>query len=336
MKKLVVISATLAVVAVALYSLRPQPVADPPPAPAPANTRTLQTSASDQQPPEDMSTPPPVKTPSLASPAQRAPTSETRPQPTANAQPEDERKQLAACRVMWDRKRKREQAAHDAETKDQAWAYPMEQKLREYLTRGFQTIPVEVTLVDCKTTFCDIRAQGFSKENSAEFNRVVEKIRDESWNVFSGMSMSLEEEGDKFIYIAEVRLQQSYENAGERPEEQAQNDDCMRLSGRQAQRQRAVHDSESKDTSWSGPMEQLLRDHIVRQMAKHPIEALEVDCRTSFCRVKAKGAVQDSLLALQKVIYEMASEPWANLRSGEAGSSGYGDRWTADFMLYRQ
>jgi hypothetical protein len=30
------------------------------------------------------------------------------------------------------------------------------------------------------------------------------------------------------------------------------------------------------------------------------------------------------------------SEPWANLRGGDGGSSGYGDMWTADYTMHRR
>jgi len=76
----------------------------------------------------------------------------------------EEQQQLAACDAAWQRKTKGEQAARDAESKDPAWAYRMEQKLREYTARRFQTIPIDVTSIDCKTTFCELKAQSFSPE----------------------------------------------------------------------------------------------------------------------------------------------------------------------------
>jgi hypothetical protein len=321
MKKLVVVGAALVVLAVALYSLRPQSVTAPAPAtPAHTDARALQTSAGDEQPSED---------------TELAPTDDVLFKSDA-ALPEDERKLLAECRALWERQHTRQLAARAAEAKDQAWAYPMEQKLREYLTRRFQTIPVEVILVECKTSYCDIRARGFSEETSADFNRVVGEVPQQAWNDFSGTSMWAEEEPGKLTFIAELHRTQPYEKAVERTGEQARSDACMALTSRRSQREQAARDSQPTDASWSDQMEPLLRDHIVRQMAKHPIEGLEVDCRTSFCRIKAKGDAKDSLNALRKVVLDMASEPWANLRKGEAGSSGYGDSWTADFTLYRQ
>src|SRR6185369_8379023 len=49
-------------------------------------------------------------------------------------------------------------AALHAEPKDPAWAYPMEQKLREYLTQKLQSGEVEVIGIECRTSFCEIKA----------------------------------------------------------------------------------------------------------------------------------------------------------------------------------
>ena len=94
--------------------------------------------------------------------------------------------------------------------------------------------------------------------------------------------------------------------------------------------------SETKDSGWADQMEQLLRMHFATQLTKHPVEQLEIICRTSFCKIKAMGKSNDALLALQKAMAAVESEPWANLRGGESGTSGYGDSWKADFTLIRR
>jgi hypothetical protein len=82
-------------------------------------------------------------------------------------------------------------------------------------------------------------------------------------------------------------------------------------------------------------MEQLLRMHLAAQLSKHAVE-LDISCKTTFCGIKAKGQSDDALLALQKAMTAIDSEPWANLRNGGGGITGYGDRWTADYMLHRR
>ncbi len=50
----------------------------------------------------------------------------------------------------------REQAARDAEPKDLAWAYAMEQKLRQFTMPRFQADEIDLTAIDCKTSFQDL------------------------------------------------------------------------------------------------------------------------------------------------------------------------------------
>jgi hypothetical protein len=76
--------------------------------------------------------------------------------------------------------------------------------------------------------------------------------------------------------------------------------------------------------------------YFTKELTRHPVERLEIICRTTFCQIKAEGMAPDAVLALQRATNGLQSEPWANLRSGEGGSSGYGDRWTAEFTLIRQ
>jgi hypothetical protein len=83
-------------------------------------------------------------------------------------------------------------------------------------------------------------------------------------------------------------------------------------------------------------MELLLRQHVTSGLVKHPVEQLRIDCRTTFCRIKASGTTRESLLAFQQVCRDAAAEPWANLRAGESGNSGYGDSWTSETTLYRR
>jgi hypothetical protein len=72
------------------------------------------------------------------------------------------------------------------------------------------------------------------------------------------------------------------------------------------------------------------------QMVKQPVERIDIDCRTTFCKIDAKGRTSDAYLAFQKVAQAVAGEPWANLRNGEGGGSSYGESWEQHYMLYRR
>lgn len=243
---------------------------------------------------------------------------------------------MARCRAMWERERKAEQAARAAETKDLAWAYRTEQKLHEYLSRRFQTTPIEVTAIDCRATFCEITGQSFVAESEGdnEFNLALQGVQQEPWSDFTGSSFSQSVDAGKVVYSGEVRRRQSYATASEQsesPEEIA----CMKLVSRQDQRERAVRDAEPRDHGWADPMEQLLRMHLAAQLSKHPVE-LDISCRTTLCRIKAKGQSNDALLAFQRAMMGVELEPWANMRSGQSGTAGYGDSWTADYTMHRR
>ena len=341
MKKLVVIGASLAALAVAVWLVRSQPAGDvstakssqpASPSPPPPAARESADLAEDAKPLEPVVLAPAVG-PARTTGARLAPIDEQRAQPTAAART-DEARQLAQCRARWARENTAQQVARASETKDAGWAYPTEQKLREYLSRRFKTIPIEVIGIDCRTTFCEIKAQGFVPEGAHEFQTALAEVGKESWNDFTGSSFSQTEEANP-VYTGEVSRRRSYASAyqgHDDPEQVA----CANLLGRQNQQQRAARDAEPRDTGWADQMEQLLRMHFATQLTKHPLEQLEIICRTSFCQIKAKGKSDAALIALQKTTAALESEPWAILGSGAGGSSGYGDYWTADFTLIRR
>ncbi len=110
-----------------------------------------------------------------------------------------EQRQQAACIALAERRLARERAILDAEPKDPSWAYSMEQTVREYMTRRLAASQTEVTGIDCKTTFCEIKAQGFAPEASAEFNEAMKAAPQASWNDFTEVYTSQSEESAKWL-----------------------------------------------------------------------------------------------------------------------------------------
>jgi hypothetical protein len=341
MKKLVAIGASLAAFAIAAWLVRSPSGGDAgttkspelaPALPAPRDRLESAEPSPAAKPAEPVALAA-ARESARAPSARRTPTDEPPSEPAA-AGPIDEAQQLAQCRALWERERKAEQAARAAEAKDSAWAYTTEQKLHEYLSRRFRTSPIEVTRIDCRATFCEITGQSFAPEGANEFSLALQGVQQESWSDFTGSSFSQSVEAGKAVYSGEVRRKQSYATAREQRETPEQSA-CMTLVGRRNQRERAARDAQPRDTGWADPMEQLLRMHLAAQLTRHPVE-LDITCRTTFCSIKAKGRSNDALLALQKAMMAVESEPWANLRNGEAGSTGNGDSWTADYTLHRR
>jgi hypothetical protein len=246
-----------------------------------------------------------------------------------------EQQERAACNALSERRLAREQAALDAEPKDAAWAYPMEQKLREYVTQTLVSGQLEVIGIDCRTTFCEIKALLLDPEGSTEFNNAISGARGKSWNDFTGIGTSPSEESGKTIYSGKLLRRQFQAKARDVPEEAQAEAACTARIIEKQDRERAARDAQPKDPTWAEPMEQLIRQYLTTQV-KQPVEQIDIDCRTSYCRINAKGRTNDAAMAFQKAAQAVADEPWANLRNGEGGGSGYGDSWEQHYVLYRR
>jgi hypothetical protein len=221
----------------------------------------------------------------------------------------------------------------------------MEQKLREFMTPQLQAKQIDLTAIECKTNFCEIRAETVGAELSEEFNKVMSAAREQPWSDFTGFAFSHDaDSGKQVLHYARLSRRQAKPTAREEPddmqtavvraEEQALTA-CSEQAYEQQERARAAQEAEPRDSSWADPMEQLLRQHIIGQLVKHPLDRLEINCKTTFCQLKATGRTKESQAAFQKVSQEVAAEPWADLRVGEGGSGSYGDIWRADVRLYR-
>lgn len=309
-----IVVAGIAIVALAIHFSRSAPTA-----PAPASARVQPQVSS-----HDAGT-----ATTNASAPRTAPAAESSA-PVAVPLTEDERQQ-ALCDEMWKRKTEREQAARDAESKDPAWAYQMEQKLREYTSARLQSSQVDV--IDCKTTFCEITTQDSGPDASADFNRAIDELAQDPSKGFTGTSVSHTEEAGKVIHVARVDRRPA--KIVNHPPLDKDQQACWDLSSRRAQQQFDAREAQPRDAGWADPMEQLLRQHIIGQLVKHPPDRLEINCKTTFCQIKATGRTKESQAAFQKVSQEVAAEPWADLRVGEGGSGSYGDIWRADVTLYR-
>jgi hypothetical protein len=212
----------------------------------------------------------------------------------------------------------------------------MEQKVREYMTRRLAASQTEVTGIDCKTTFCEIKAQGFAPEASNDFNAAMKAAPQSSWNDFAGMYTSESEESGKWLLYGQLRRKQFNVETPDRPEDARAEADCTARAIEQRRRERAARDAEPRDASWAGPTEQLLRQFFTTQLKKHPVEHIDISCKTTFCQVRAKGRTDASSVAFQKAAQAAAVEAGSDLRMAEGGISGYVDHWQQDYVLFRR
>jgi hypothetical protein len=247
-----------------------------------------------------------------------------------------EQRQRAACIALAERRQARERAILDAEPKDPIWAYSMEQKVREYMTRRLAASQSEVTGIDCKTTFCEIKAQGFAPEASGEFNAAMQAAPQASWNDFTEVYTSQSEESAKWLLYGQLRRKQFNAETRDPPEDAPAEAACAARAVEARRRELAARDAEPRDASWAGPTEQLLRQFFTKQLKKHPVEHLDISCKTTFCQVTAKGRTDASSVALEKAAQAAAVEAGSELRMCEGGISGYVDHWQQNYVLYRR
>jgi hypothetical protein len=247
-----------------------------------------------------------------------------------------EQRQQAACIALAERRHAREQAILEAEPKDPTWAYSMEQKVREYMTRRLAASQTEVTGIDCKTTFCEIKVQGFAPEARAEFDAAMKAAPQSSWNDFTGMYTSESEESGKWLLYGQLRRKQFDVEIRDPPEDVRAEAACTARAGEKRRRELAARDAEPRDASWAGPTEQLLRQFFTTQLKKHPVEDIDIRCKTTFCQVGAKGRTDDSSVAFQKAAEAAAVEAGSDLRMGEAAITGSVDHWQQNYVLYRR
>lgn len=75
--------------------------------------------------------------------------------------------------------------SHDpAEAKDPDWAYHTEQTLQQFLAKHPSAPQFDVLAIDCRTTYCDIRAAASSEAAWPVWQQVVYDITQQPWSEF--------------------------------------------------------------------------------------------------------------------------------------------------------
>jgi hypothetical protein len=265
-----------------------------------------------------------------ARPANASETPQASPAVTHEAQ------RQAACDAFWAHRSERVQLAHDAQGKDPAWAYSMEQRLSDYTTREFRASQIIVSGIDCKTTFCTLTAEGVVPETNREFERAMNHLRGLPWNDFYTMALSQREESGKMLYSAEVHRREPSSKTHEQLDEERTEAACGELLKRASDRQRAAQDAQPRDVSWAGPAEQRLREYFASPLVNQHFDKLEVTCKTTFCWVKASGLAFEAYSAFHKAAQEIAAKPWDDLESAGGQGSAERDIWTQEFQFDRR
>ena len=258
------------------------------------------------------------------------------------AAPMTDEQKLAACGAIMTRKAEHNSAMLAAEPKDPAWAYPMEQKLREFASRRFQVSEINVVAVDCRTYYCDIKAQTFDAEKTGkEFAEGIGALHEEAWSgEFNGSGSWYEEEEGRAFHVARLSRPRPAEVTGrmmrDDPREAPLLSECAAIREGQEQRWRATRDRQERDARWADPMEYRLREYLTAHLSKHPIDHLDIDCRKTFCRLQASGRTSESQAAFQKAAEDASKEWWANLWYAEVAGQAENGAWDGSVVLYRR
>jgi hypothetical protein len=76
----------------------------------------------------------------------------------------------------------RAQAAKDAEPKDAAWAYSMEQLMRQHIEMHLPADKYTKLQLECRTTFCILRMEGKGADARELADKVVQQIQHQDWS----------------------------------------------------------------------------------------------------------------------------------------------------------
>lgn len=260
--------------------------------------------------------------------------------PSITASISDEQK-LAACGAIIRRKAERNNAMLAAEPKDPAWAYSMEQKLREFTSRRWQSSEINVVAVDCRTYYCEIKAQTFDAEKTAkEFAEGIGALSEQAWSgEFTGSGTSYEEQEGKTFHVARISRpppEPIRMMMRDDPKEARLLSDCAAIGEKREQQRRATRDRQERDAGWADPMEYRLREYMTARLSKHAIDHLDIDCRKTFCRLQASGRTSESQAAFQNAAENASQESWANLWYAEVAGQGENGVWDGSVVLYRR
>ena len=236
------------------------------------------------------------------------------------------------CAGAWFRRKEElERAAREAEPKDTNWAYDMEQLLEQYIASHPQAAAIQITGIECRTTYCKIEAAAHA-DSPNSFEDVLRQARDEPWSTFGGRRrISSDPAGDgrlvyrAFIYRAPIPADYSPPATSEIEEACA----CAtpEWRRRKMEHEAAVRAAEPKDLSWAYATEPRLHRYIAADPRAVAFEVSSIDCRTTYCEIKAIGLTDESTDLFRKIIREMVvQEQFEFTQEMQSGASHYDDR----------
>lgn len=75
-------------------------------------------------------------------------------------------------------------AALEAESKDDGWAYFMEQAIQQFLATHPQSIEFEISNIVCRSTMCELQVIGFDESAGPSWSKIMFDLRNQPWSNF--------------------------------------------------------------------------------------------------------------------------------------------------------
>jgi len=105
-------------------------------------------------------------------------------------------------------------ARRQKEAKDLAWSYNTEQALRQFFASHQSSAKFDFTLVDCRTTFCEIEAVGSEEEQWPTWQQIMQDASKQPWSEFGPSGTSYGLKNGRPLYVATLYRR---EGADEKP-----------------------------------------------------------------------------------------------------------------------
>lgn len=117
------------------------------------------------------------------------------PQPAiSEALSEDSDAEISTSNIARDKRRKEE--------RDIEWSYRTEQAIRQYLVTNKGASKFEIILVECRASFCEIEASGYTDDAWPVWQQVVQDVTTQPWSEFGSSGSSTESRLGRPIFVA--------------------------------------------------------------------------------------------------------------------------------------
>ncbi|MEM6641235.1 MAG: hypothetical protein AAF610_15205 [Pseudomonadota bacterium] len=200
------------------------------------------------------------------------------------------------------------EATRESESVDISWAYETEQLLTQYFKDRQDADELEITSIECKSTYCTINANVAAAAVS-EANQMIRQALSEPWSTFKRNTQTRSSDAVKgriaFSTLIERKtLPDDYPRTALPAPPTAEACPCStpQWRARKEAHERALRAAEPKDPDWAYAVEQQLHQLISEHPRAVELQVTTVDCRTTFCEIKATALLMPALDAFNKVI----------------------------------